>query len=103
MKLNNSFFPFFSLILVLSACTNTHIPSQANMPVDHINIQHRKDIANQLFKQHDYHKSLVQWKILRSIQPDNPQYKNRIRVLGALIKRRLKIHLNNANKAFDNK
>ncbi|MDH5257663.1 MAG: hypothetical protein OEX07_06635 [Gammaproteobacteria bacterium] len=102
MKFNQLYFLFvIILVLQINACTNTRIPSQANIHVDHINIQHRIDIANLLFKQHDYHASLVQWKILHSIQPENPQYKNRIRVLEALIKRRLKGHLSDANEAFD--
>jgi len=89
---------FFSLIL--GACTSMRMRSQADIPVDHINIQHRKNVANNLFKQHDYHESLIQWKILQAIQPDNPEYKNRIRVLNALIKRRLKVHLADAQAAY---
>lgn len=90
-----------TLTLILGACTNSRISSQANMHVDHLNIQHRQDIANQLFDQRDFYGSLIQWKILRSIQPKNLQYKNRIRVLQSLIRRRLKTHLNAANIALD--
>ncbi len=96
------FFTIFILMLslTLGACTNSHIQSQADMRVEHINIQHRIDIANQLFKQGEYYESLTQWTILRGIQPKNPQYKNRIRVLKALIKRRLKNNLTIANAAL---
>ena len=103
MKRYKQIIIFISFLIFLNACTNSRIASQANMPVDYINIQHRIDVANQLFKQHAYYESLVQWKILRSIQPDNPQYKNRIRVLQALIKRRLRNHLNNAELALNKK
>jgi len=89
------------LISIFSyGCTNSRLTPQADLPVDHINIQHRIEVANSLFKQHDYHASLVQWEILLSIQPNNAQYKNRIRVLNALIKRRTKVHLHEAHKAL---
>jgi len=89
------------LLMTLNACTNTRIPPQENMPIEHINIQHRINIATALFKQKNYYDSLVQWKILRSIQPDNPTYKNRVRVTQSLINRRAKIYLKDANTALE--
>ncbi len=90
-----------ALALISTACTTTRTSMQADTPVDFISIEQRKEVANALFKQHDYHASLLQWKILNAIQPDNPEYKNRIRVLEALIKRRSKIYLRNAQNALE--
>ena len=87
--------------LLLPACTNINKEKdQTNIPVESININNRKVLANDYYKKNDYANSLTQWKILRTIQPDNVEFKNRIRVLEVLIKRRSKMHLNHGREAI---
>lgn len=66
---------------------------QAEIPTESINIGHRKALAQEYFQQQDYHAAMTQWKVLRAIDPKNPEYVNRIRVLEALVKRRIKLYL----------
>jgi len=100
MKYSGYLLVFITLSTLLGACANSPKQPQATMKTDSLNIAHRENLANRLFKQKNYHESLIQWKILRTIQPHNLQYNNRIRVLQALIKRRLNIHLNTAKLAL---
>lgn len=90
--------------ILLPACTNTKKPiNQANIPVESLNIKNRIALANSLYKNHDYASALVQWKVLRTINPKNPEYKNRIRVLQALIKRRANFHIASGQDAMERK
>ena len=88
-------------VSLLPACTNSNkSSSQTGVPAESLNIKNRKALANSFYKKHDYANSLTQWKILRTINPDNVEYQNRIRVLKVLIKRRSKIHLTNGRDAI---
>lgn len=93
---------YAALIISLNACTSIKTEPQpsSDLSLDYINIQRHIDSANIYFKAHDFYHSLIQWKILHSIQPNNTQYKNRIKVLNRLIERRIKNILKNANLAL---
>lgn len=75
---------------------------QAEIPTESINIGYRKALAQKYFKRQDYHASLTQWKVLQTIDPQNPEYANRIRVLDALIKRRIKLFLKRGKDQLGN-
>ena len=92
------------LIALLPACTSTKKPlNQANIPVESLNIKNRKALAQDYYKKRDFASALTQWKILRAIDPNNSEYKNRIRVMNVLIKRRAKIHVANGQDAMQRK
>ncbi|MDX1810467.1 MAG: hypothetical protein R3240_00845, partial [Gammaproteobacteria bacterium] len=101
------FFLVFALVL-LAGCATTKkeeksaIVKQAMIPTESINIERRKEQAQLLFKEQDFHQALVQWKILLAIEPGNPEYINRIRVLEALIKRRTRLYLIKGKDALEN-
>lgn len=92
---------FCSIILVLQACSTPKKPMhQASIPVESLNIKNRMALAHAFYQEKDYASALTQWKILRTIYPDNPEFKNRIRVMQALIKRRVKIHIKAGQEAL---
>jgi len=96
-----------SLILcltILSACTNIKKPiNQANIPVESLNVKNRKTLAYDFYKNQDYAGALTQWKILRTIDPKNPEYKNRIRTLKAFIDHRVNFHIASGQDAIERK
>jgi len=94
------FFLTIILILLLIGCTNNKPINQSSVPVEQININHRIAVAHAAFKSQDFYEALTQWKILNTIDPENAEYKNRMRVLDALIKRRIKLHINNGKDAL---
>lgn len=92
------------VIALLPACTATKKTfNHANTPVDSLDIKSRKALAHAYYVERDYASSLTQWKILRAIDPNNTEYKNRIRVMNVLIKRRANIHVANGRDAIDRK
>jgi len=93
------------IITLLSGCSSTpeRPPSQASIPVESLNIKNRKALAHAYYKERDYASSLVQWKILRTIYPNNTEYKNRIRVMEALVKRRTKLHISTGKSELKKK
>ena len=73
---------------------------QALLHAEVLNISHRKALAKELYEEKDYYASLTQWRILRTIDPDNAEYINRIRVMEVLIKRRIKTYLVQGKEAL---
>ncbi|HFE38943.1 MAG TPA: hypothetical protein ENK06_11090 [Gammaproteobacteria bacterium] len=82
-----------SLALLPSCATSPKITNQTHIPVDQLNIKNREAIAKEYFNKNDYASALTQWKILRTIAPDNIEYKNRVQIMEMLIKRRTKRYL----------
>lgn len=89
---------FLTTVLLVFGCASKKISpitevKQALIHTETINVEHRKALAQQLFEEQDYYSALTQWRILKTIDPDNAEYINRIRVLETLIKRRIKLYL----------
>jgi len=78
----------------LTACTTT-TPSKSidSFPIStekkHFNIKTRETLAKDLATNGYYYGSLIQWKILQTIQPDNQQYQKQIETLTNFINARV--------------
>ncbi len=86
------------LVLIMSACAQQKIKrkvavTQAAIPTETINIDYRETLAKTFFNQQDFYAALTQWKILRTINPNNTEYANRISVLNVLMTRRVELYL----------
>ena len=53
----------------------------------------RELLARQLFEKHALSEALIQWKILRTIEPDNPKYLNQVSALQKIINEEAERHL----------
>jgi len=95
----------FVCLLSSSACSihSTREPTNQYTFSEAIQIDNRKHRALDLLKQHYYHQSLLQWKILHAIEPMNPEFRNRIRVVEALAKRRARLELRKGREAETSK
>lgn len=59
----------------------------------------RKQQAIRLAEETDYRSALIQWKILQTLQPDEPEYSKRIRDLEDLINREIQARTNEGKQA----
>lgn len=56
-------------------------------------ISDREVLARQLQEKHDLAEALVQWKILRTIDPENTKYRNQVHALQKIINEEAEHHL----------
>jgi tetratricopeptide (TPR) repeat protein len=72
----------------ISAPATQSIAKSATEPV--LDVQARKKYALSLQTESRLHEAQLQWRVLLAIDPNNTEYRNRLRVLQALINRRTK-------------
>ena len=70
------------LMLALWACAPN--PWQAASPIT-LTVSERESLAKRYLSQREYANALIQWKVLRTIDPSNPEYNKRIDATEAII------------------
>jgi tetratricopeptide (TPR) repeat protein len=84
-------------MLVLWGCSTAprHAPAPpaAVAPAMETEVPNREALAGQLLEKHELAAALVQWKILRTIEPKNTQYRNQVRALQKMINEEAERHL----------
>lgn len=88
----------FAAIVMLMLWGCSTIPRQPPTPaavavIAETPISDREVLARQLLEKHDLAAALVQWKILRTIEPDNAKYRNQVRALQKIIDEETENHL----------
>lgn len=84
------------ILLVLWGCSTAprHAPVPAMVaPTTETANPDRELLARQLFEKHALAEALVQWKILRTIEPENPKYLNQVSALQKIINEEAERHL----------
>jgi len=69
---------------------------------DYVSASKHKQLAKIELKQKNYQGALMHYRILEALQPDNPEFKNRIRVTNALASRNLDLEISKGTLALRN-
>lgn len=74
------------VLFVLWGCSTAprHAPDTVATPAETTSSA-REALAQQLLEKRDLAEALVQWKILRTIEPENAKYRNQVRALQKII------------------
>ncbi|MDH5232599.1 MAG: hypothetical protein OEY38_21270, partial [Gammaproteobacteria bacterium] len=82
----------------LGACSSNPIAIKSDATV--LDTEARRMKAIEYGERQWFHQALVEWKILSTIDPDNPEFANRINITESIIKRRVRSLLVHAKKTY---